>query len=133
MESPRSKEEVSAANYAITSCPFLGVPPMKVHSSAVVWSNRNKSPMRWSEDGAIDATRNLWSVWRCEYRNRLIYIGDITTYHNLNRLKGMNKLIDWNYVLIRMNRKKESDRTKAWENRAFKKYYKNNLYPVYYI
>jgi len=23
------------------------------------------------------------------------------------------KLIDWNYVLIRMNRKKESDRTKA--------------------
>ena len=30
-------------------------------------------------------------------------------------LKGMNiyKLIDWNYVLIPMNRKKESDRTKA--------------------
>jgi hypothetical protein len=37
------------------------------------------------------------------------------THQNLNRLKGMNlyKLIDWNYVLIPMNRKKESDRTKA--------------------
>ena len=36
-------------------------------------------------------------------------------HQNFNRLKGMNlyKLIDWNYVLIPMNRKKESDRTKA--------------------
>ena len=29
------------------------------------------------------------------------------------------KLIDWNYVLIRMNRKKESDRTKAFTLRAW--------------
>jgi len=51
----------------------------------------------------------------------LINIGDITTDQNLKRLKGMNlcKLIDWNYVLIRMNRKKESDRTKAFTLRAW--------------
>ena len=64
---------------AITTSHFSGVPPMKVNSFDVVWSNRNKSPMRWSEDGAIYETRNLWSVWRREHRNRLIYIGHIRT------------------------------------------------------
>jgi len=71
LDSSYCNDETYAANYANASNPFLGVPPMNRQPSAVVWSNRKKSPMRWSEDGAIGATRNLWSVWRCEYRNRL--------------------------------------------------------------
>ena len=51
-------------------------------------------------------------------------------HQNLNRLKGMNlyKLIDWNYVLIPMNRKKE----KATEQRHFFKSFKQYLYVCYY-
>ncbi len=52
--------------------PLSWVPPMNGRRSEVVWSNSKKSPMRWSEDSAIDATRtrNLWSVWRCTKRGK---------------------------------------------------------------
>ena len=47
------------------------------------------------------------------------------THQNLNRLKGMNlyKLIDWNYVLIPMNRKKEKRPNKGMRKQSFEKYY----------
>ncbi len=93
-----------AATTPITSSPLSGVPPMNGRRPAVVWSDSKKSPMRWSEDGAIYETINSWSDWRREYRNRLIYIGDSRTTKLINFLIAM-------YITMR---KKESDRTKAF-------------------
>ena len=45
------------------AAPLSGVPPMNGRRSEVVWSNRKKSPMRWSEDSTKQQPE-LFEVFR---------------------------------------------------------------------
>ena len=107
----------NTTRYAVATSPFSGVPPMKLHSSAVVWSNRKKSPMLWSEDSTSTEPKNLWSLHHHNYPRTKNHIRDSTIETDLKRRIYINWLIG---IKINSNEseKKESERTKAFFLRA---------------